>query len=73
MISMGGTPVLWSNRSMPVVKMAPMVICPSTPMFQRPAEKVISTPAVVSNNGDQEISTDTRFAHEPKAPRKMLP
>jgi hypothetical protein len=42
------------------------------PMFHSPAEKVISTPAVVSRSGDQEIRMVTKLSREPKAPLRML-
>ena len=72
MITEGSTPLCCSPRSIQVVKIAPRVICPSMPMFHRPAVKVMRSPAVARSRGTHETSTFAATSHEPTAPRTMF-
>jgi hypothetical protein len=56
----------------PVEKMAPMVICPSTPIFHNPEVKVINNPDVTKIKGTQVTITSATFEVVPNAPRMMF-
>ena len=45
-------------RATSVAAMAPITICPSMPMFHRPAAKVTTSPAEASTSGTQAMSVE---------------
>ncbi len=57
-------------RSAQVVKTAPSMTWPSTPMFQRPIRKVNSSPQAQSVRGIQTLTTWVNLVQEPSDPRK---
>ena len=59
------------RRATQLAQMAPRMICPSTPMFHRPAVKVTSRPTEQSTSGIQKATTLRNLSDVPKAPSHM--
>ncbi len=62
-----------SDLATQVAAIAPATICPSIPMFHKPAVKVTTKPVAASTSGTQAISVSETFAAEPKAPSQTSP
>jgi hypothetical protein len=59
-------------RRKPVANIAPRIICPSIPIFQRPGAKVRSNAEEQSTRGIQTAIVWASFAAEPTPPTKRI-
>ncbi len=55
-----------------VVSNAPATIWPSTPMFHKPAAKVMSSPAEQSHRGTAAVTTEANLSGLSSAPSMMF-
>jgi len=68
----GSMAVLSNKRKAPTANTEPNTICPSMPMFHKPAVNVKSNPEVAMTSGTHEATTEVNFMVVPNAPIKMF-